>query len=225
MLGLQHDTDLCWVEAAERDLDRLLIDHAHCELKAAQSALSLLGRVGFMESESADQASIGMRSFGRHENEPASPKEASLRQIGAIDALTALAKEELEHFEAVQIRLANRGVELGAPSVDQYVRELQAAARRDHRDHPALLDRMLVCALIEARSCERFHRLAEGLGSTDLREFYRELMASEARHYRLFRDLAEAFFGRAAARSRLEELCRREAEVARGLPLGPTVHG
>jgi tRNA-(ms[2]io[6]A)-hydroxylase len=98
-------------------------------------------------------------------------------------------------------------------------------ARSDHREHPALLDRLLVSALIEARSCERFKLLAERLATPDLRDFYRALMVAEARHYRLFHDLAASRFGEATARTRLAILAEREAEVASRLPLGPTVHG
>jgi len=194
MLGLQHDTDPKWVEAVEKDLDALLIDHAHCELKAAQSALSLMARY-------AGEAPI------------------------LVDPLVALAKEEADHFHQVEERLRARSRSLGMPSSDVYVRDLQMAARRDHADHPALLDRLLLCALIEARSCERFHLLSEHLSSAELRSFYRDLMASEARHYRLFRDLGVSLFGEAETKARLQQLATREAQIAAALPLQATVHG
>ncbi len=76
-----------------------------------------------------------------------------------------------------------------------------------------LLDRLLISALIEARSCERFALLADGLDSAELRGFYRGLMESEARHYRLFCRLAEQRFGFEATRARLATLAAREAEV------------
>ncbi|MFW6051459.1 MAG: tRNA-(ms[2]io[6]A)-hydroxylase [Myxococcota bacterium] len=193
MLGLLTPTDPVWVEAVEGDLDRLLSDHAHCELKAAQSALALVARFG-----------------------------GELPAL--IEPLVALAEEETGHFQQVQRRLGARGARLGPPAADPYVRALRGAARRDG-DVPALLDRLLVSALIEARSCERFKLLAERLGCGSLRSFYRDLMASEARHYRLFAGLAEMRFGVEDARARLEQLARREAEVADRLPLGPTVHG
>ncbi|MFW5926244.1 MAG: tRNA-(ms[2]io[6]A)-hydroxylase [Myxococcota bacterium] len=194
MLGLLTPTDPVWVEAVEEDLDRLLSDHAHCELKAAQSALSLVARFG--------------------------------GEIPAmVEPLVALAKEETDHFHQVQQRLAARGRRMGPPAIDEYVQGLRTAARRDGSAVPTLLDRLLVSALIEARSCERFKLLAEHLGSSSLRSLYRELMASEAKHYRLFSGLAETHFGVDSARGRLEDLARREAEVADRLPLGPTVHG
>lgn len=194
MLHLLAPTDPAWVEAVESDLDRLLSDHAHCELKAAQSALSLLGRFA---GELPD----------------------------AVSDLVALAREETAHFHEVQQRLAERGKPLPPPDVDGYVQALRSAARLDHKDHPALLDRLLVCALIEARSCERFKLLSERLADESLRHFYRGLMVAEARHFRLFYDLASARYGEEPTRERLATLAAREAEVAHKLPLGPTVHG
>lgn len=194
MLGLLTPTDPAWVEAAERDLDRLLSDHAHCELKAAQSALSLLAR------------------FGGEYPELQAP-------------LVALAHEETDHFAQVTQRLTERGRTLTLPDTDEYVRQLRRAAN-EARDGgaPALLDRLLVSALIEARSCERFKLLSERLKDASLRAFYRDLMASEARHFALFRDLAETRFG-LEARARLEVLSVREGRLTAQLPLGPTVHG
>jgi tRNA-(ms[2]io[6]A)-hydroxylase len=172
----------------------LLSDHAHCEIKAAQSALSMVAR------------------FGGEAPEIVAP-------------LMALAKEETGHFERVHKRMTDRGEALKVPSADGYVVSLRKIAREDHSDHPVLLDRLLICSLVEGRSCERFSLLADRLESAELRELYRDLMESEARHYRLFAKLAEDRFGFATARARLTELARREAEVVDRLPLGPTVHG
>lgn len=191
MLHLLQPTSPSWVDAASSDLDGLLADHAHCELKAAQSALSMVARFG-----------------------------GEAPQL--IEPLSSLAREETQHFRQVHERLKARGVELPKPEPDAYVRELQAQARKDRQE--VLLDRLLVSALIEGRSCERFKLLAEGLVNEDLREFYRGLMAAEARHFTLFSGLAESIYG-AKARQRLAVLAAREAEVAVHLPLGPTVHG
>lgn len=194
MLGLLRPTDPRWIEAVEGELDRLLSDHAHCELKAAHSALSLIAR------------------FGGEAPEIVAP-------------LLALAKEETGHFDLVHHRIDARGQVLAIPASDGYVVALRRAAREDHRDHPVLLDRLLISALIEGRSCERFTLLARGLKSAELRGFYEDLMESEARHYRLFCRLAEERFGFEASRARLAQLAKREAEVVHQLPLGPTVHG
>ena len=194
MLGLLTPTPKTWVEIAESDLEGLLSDHAHCELKAAHSALALVGRYG------GEAPSI-------------------------IQPLVALAHEETEHFDQVHGRLMQQDGTLAEPSKDQYVVALRRACREDHGDHPLFLDRLLISALIEARSCERFRLLAAHLRSADLRAFYRELMESEARHYRLFGRLAEEHFGFETSRSRFAILSQREASIAEQLPLGPTVHG
>jgi tRNA-(ms[2]io[6]A)-hydroxylase len=195
MLGLLKPTDPAWARVAEANLDALLSDHAHCELKAAQSALSLLGRYG---------------------------GEAP----ALLEPLTALAREETEHFAAVEQRLRARGRTLELPRTDEYVGALRDAASRTRRsDAPVLLDRLLVAALIEGRSCERFGLLARELADADLRAFYRDLMASEARHFTLFSGLAAECFGTDASRSRFGELARCEAEICDRLPFRPTVHG
>ncbi len=194
MLGLLAKTDPSWVEAATADLDKLLKDHAHCELKAAQMALSLVARYG------GEQPSI-------------------------VDPLVTLAKEETEHFHQVHERLTQRGAPLSLPDSDTYVRSLQKSARPDHPGVPILLDKLLICALVEARSCERFKLLSEHLPSIDDRAFYHELLVSEARHYRLFVKLAEDIFGEQTARDRLHVLAEREAKIVRGLPREATVHG
>jgi tRNA-(ms[2]io[6]A)-hydroxylase len=194
MLGLLERTDPSWVEAAEANLPALLSDHAHCELKAAQSALSLLARYG-----------------------------GELPAL--VEPLTALAREEAQHFRQVEKKLKGRGATLGLPSIDVYVAELQSAAKRDRSDVPVLLDKLLVSALIEGRSCERFRLLSEQLKDGGLRRFYRALMAAEAKHFALFFGLAADAFGEQAARARFAALAPREATIARKLPLGPTVHG
>lgn len=195
MLALLCPTDPRWTECVERDLDGLLRDHAHCEIKAAQSALSLVAR------------------FGAEDPDLVAP-------------LVALAHEETEHFEAVHARIRARGGVMSHPGSDEYVAALRRAAGADRDDgQDPLLDRLLISALVEARSCERFKLLSERLGDASLRAFYRELMGSEAKHFRLFAGLAEGRFGADAARARLEVLAGREAVVAGKLPLGPTVHG
>ncbi len=194
MLGLLTPTLPTWVEAVERDLDRLLQDHAHCELKAAQSALSLAARYG-----------------GEHPD--------------LVAPLLALAREEGEHVAMVHERLRARGTPLSLPEHDEYVVMLRRVSNEDRGQVPALLDRLLVSALVEARSCERFKVLSEKLNDASLRAFYKDLMASEARHYRLFAGAAEERFGETETRARLSTLAAREAGIVRHLPLGPTVHG
>jgi tRNA 2-(methylsulfanyl)-N6-isopentenyladenosine37 hydroxylase len=195
MLSLLTPTDPLWPSVAASNLPALLADHAHCELKAAQSALSLLARFG-----------CGAPAL--------------------IEPLTALAREETEHFAQVHEQMTLRELALQLPATDDYVKRLSTAARKDHESGtPALLDRLLVAALIEGRSCERFRLLSEHLPDAALRGFYRELMASEARHFTLFTTLAATCFGHDSSRARLAVLATREAEIVRQLPLGPQVHG
>ncbi len=194
MLGLLTPTDPGWVAAAQTDLPGLLSDHAHCELKAAQSALGVIGRFG--------------------------------RDAPAIVApLVGLALEETAHFRAVHQRMTERAVPLERPEPDEYVNALWNMTKPERRRVPVLLDRLLVNALIEARSCERFKLLAEHLEDPELGQFYRGLMEAEARHYRLFCGLAEDLFGVDLTRARAGELARSEAAIAGRLPLGPKVHG
>jgi tRNA-(ms[2]io[6]A)-hydroxylase len=194
MLGLLTPTDPGWVDAAQRDLDGLLSDHAHCELKAAVSALSLVSRFG-------------------------------ATYPALVEPLSALAQEETSHFRAVHERLGARSGTITVPEPDEYVNALWSATKAERGQIPVLLDRLLVNALIEARSCERFKLLSERLADLELRAFYRELMESEARHYRLFCGLSEELFGVKLARERLAQLAQRESLVASKLPLGPKVHG
>ena len=132
MLCLKVPTDAAWAEAAMRDLDAVLVDHAHCEMKAASNALSLAAR---------------------------HPGDAELAR-----ALTDLAREEIDHFQRVLAMLVERQVTLGPPPVDAYAAELRKAAGelpRERANGSTLVDRLLVGALIEARSCERFKLLAD----------------------------------------------------------------
>jgi tRNA-(ms[2]io[6]A)-hydroxylase len=125
----------------------------------------------------------------------------------------------------VHERLRARGITMSLPDQDDYVVMLRRASNEDRGGYPALLDRLLVSALVEARSCERFRVLSEHLNDPSLRVFYRDLMASEARHYRLFASAAEERFGESETRARFATLAAREARIVRHLPLGPTVHG
>ena len=161
MLGLATSTDEGWIDAAIADLDALLVDHAHCEMKAATNALSLATRHGAARPE-------------------------------LVAALTELAAEELAHFRRVHALLVERGISLGAPPVDPYAAELRRAARHGGPagEAAALVDRLLVAALIEARSCERFRLLSQRCPDAALRALYTELLASEAGHHRVLVDLA-----------------------------------
>lgn len=147
-------------------------------------------------------------------------------------ALVEIAEEELAHFRQVLALLESRGVRLGTPEEDWYAAELRrrSSASRARHDSLALVvtDRLIVGALIEARSCERFKLLREALQPTDpaLASFYGELLASEARHYRTFLDLATVMSGAADyVDERHEAIAKIEATVVSELPCDPTIHG
>ena len=198
MLCLIRSTPPRWAEIAADDLDRVLADHAHCEMKAATNALSLATRW------------------------PATPRVAR--------ALTDLAEEELRHFREVLALLEQRGVELGRPDVDGYAAELRRAANASSDKTPAgsLADRLLVGALIEARSCERFRLLADALAARGdaLASFYEDLFTCEARHYKTLVDLAVEVLGdEPRVRARLAEIARVEGDIAARLGVRPTIHG
>jgi len=144
-------------------------------------------------------------------------------KVRLVHEMIALAKEEMEHFERVYSYIVDRGCVLPRDHGDPYV---QALHREIRTSEPArLLDSLLVAALVEARSCERFSILSQHVEDTGLRAFYAELLASEAGHYRTFVDIAREYFSEADVRDRLAELARREGEVVMELQSVPTMHG
>jgi tRNA 2-(methylsulfanyl)-N6-isopentenyladenosine37 hydroxylase len=204
VLCLTEPTDARWIERAIGDLDAVLVDHAHCEMKAASNALSLAAR--------------------------------SAAFPGVVRALVALAEEELSHFRRVLDELDRRGIALGHPPVDPYAVDLRKAASTTARAErwraggaAWLVERLLVGALIEARSCERFRLLADALrvrGDGELAGFYEELFACEARHFRLLVDLAIDVAGDGdSVRARLGEISRSEGEIVRRLDGAAAIHG
>jgi tRNA 2-(methylsulfanyl)-N6-isopentenyladenosine37 hydroxylase len=145
-------------------------------------------------------------------------------QPALLRPLSELAREELEHFEQVLGHLEARGHRFGKLYPAPYASRLMSAVRRDEPNR--LLDTLLVCALIEARSCERMTRLAQALGDEPaLEAFYRGLLASEARHHALYVDLACQIFDDAVVRPRLAELATHEAAVLAQAPTDePRLH-
>ena len=182
MLHLASPTRSSWIHEATADLETLLLDHAHCEKKAAGTALNLMFRYSDLP--------------------------------WLQRPLSELAREELEHFELVVDVLEQRGLTFRKLSAGKYGARLMAAVRKGEPQR--LLDTLICCSLIEARSCERMKLLAGGLteiGETELGEFYRSLLASEARHHTLYTRLAAHRFGRDVVDARLTELAAHEAEV------------
>jgi tRNA-(ms[2]io[6]A)-hydroxylase len=201
MLGLATPTDDAWVAAALADVPRLLVDHAHCEMKAASNAMSLAVRHG-------DRPEL-------------------------VQALTALAMEELEHFRRVHAIIVARGIPFTPPEVDPYAASLRTACKALGPSPSKLVDRLLVGCLIEARSCERFRILADRCPDAELRAFWDELFTCEAGHYRTFLDLAIAEGAREGVasdtvRARLRALAEAEGALVGELARADTrtmIHG
>lgn len=128
-----------------------------------------------------------------------------------VTELSPIVTEEWGHFRMVIGELKKRNLVLGKQRKDVYVNELLTFQIKDGSDEIRLLDKLLIFALIEARSCERFKQLSEGLNDEYLRNFYRRFMESEAGHYHLFIDLAETYAGKVATRERWKAWLEFEA--------------
>jgi len=139
-----------------------------------------------------------------------------------VSAMIDLAREELEHFHQVYQRIAERGLVLAADTKDPYVNRLAEEFRKGSEAY--FLDRLLVAGIVEARGCERFGLVAEALPPGPLKDFYRVLASSEARHRGLFLRLARVYFDEDVVAARLDELLEIEAGVLESLPLRPAVH-
>lgn len=187
---LKQPTSQEWVAQAIANLDTILLDHSHCEKKAAGVALNLMFRY---------------------------PDRTKL-----VRMLTAIAREELEHFELVNQHLEKRQIALGALAAPPYGVGLSSQIRKQEPER--LLDSLLVSGLIEARSHERLGLLGDRCLDPDLAKFYRSLMASEARHYGVYWILATTYFDRALVDRRLEELSLVESELLATLHPEPRIH-
>lgn len=145
-----------WIDNALAHQDLMLIDHAHCEKKAASTALSLMYRY-------VDNTDL-------------------------LNKMSRLAREELRHFEQVLAIMKKRGVTYDHLTPARYAAGLRQEVRSEDPDR--LVDVLIVGAIIEARSCERFAALAPHLDDK-LADFYNSLLKSEARHYQDYLKLAE----------------------------------
>jgi tRNA-(ms[2]io[6]A)-hydroxylase len=184
MLNLAAPTGPDWTGRALADVGELLLDHAHCEKKAAGMAVQLLFRY---------------------------PQHGFL-----LVPLSSLAREELMHFEQVLERMSARGVAFRSQRPSPYAGRLKQQVRSEEPQR--LTDTLLCCALIEARSCERFQLLANAVVDDELAGFYRGLLASEARHHRIYVELACNLAPEDAIRQRLVELAAIEAEILAEAP-------
>lgn len=193
-LPLRWTTPAAWAEGVLREPLRLLNDHAWLEKKAAGNALELLNRWP----------------------EPNPPENW-------VAAMTAIARDEVEHLAVVARLLAQKGGRLTRHHDNPYAAGLRGLVRRG-RGQEELIDRLMVSALIEARSCERFALLAAACTDAKIARLYRTLARSEEGHYRVFLDLARQLPGRARVDRRWGEMLEAEAEIIAAQPARPTMH-
>ena len=193
-LPLRYHTPPHWAAEALRRPLELLNDHAHLEKKAAANALELLNRWP----------------------EPSPPENW-------VTAMTAISRDEVEHLAVVTRLLARRGGRLSRQHSNPYASALRALVRKGQG--PAeLVDRLLVSALIEARSCERFKLLADASADAELTKLYRGLWASEHGHYLTFLQLAQQIQPADEVTTRWDQMLDREAAIIARQPPGPTMH-
>ncbi len=140
-----------------------------------------------------------------------------------LGPMIEFAREELEHFHRVYLRLAERGLRLGADYRDEYVHALIKWGRRGGAE--GLVDSLLIAGVIEARGCERLKLVADALPVEDpLKEMYLDLARAESRHHGFFFRWAREYAPEDAARERADELLDLEAKVVATLPIHSKVH-
>ena len=198
-LPLRYETPPEWAAGVMREPLALLNDHAHLEKKAATNALELLNRFP----------------------EPSPPENW-------VAAMTAVARDEVEHLAVVSRLLARRGGRLSRQHRNEYASGLRGLVRMG-TGPGELVDRLMISALIEARSCERFKLLADACGTDsdgdkELAKLYRGLWASEHGHYRTFIQLAEQIQPEKLVAKRWDEMLDAEASLIRHQPPGPRMH-
>ena len=187
---LRQPSNPAWIEQAIANLDTILLDHSHCERKAAGVAINLMFRY---------------------------PSHQKL-----VRQLTAIAREELEHFDRVNQWLDKRGIALAPLNSPPYFSKLKSQI--SHHEPNRLIDSLLVLAIIEARSHERFGLIGEHCHDVELAKFYRGLMASEARHYGIYWVLALEYSDRATIDRRLNELAEYESSILETVYHEPRLH-
>jgi tRNA-(ms[2]io[6]A)-hydroxylase len=196
MLGLKLPTDPRWVNIVEKNIQEILVDHAFCEQKAASNAISIIVQY---------------------------PQYTDL-----VQAMTEICQEEMEHFNLVHEKLLERGLKLGFDRKDPYVNDLGEYLRRNKTNSTLdgmFVNKMLFAAMIEARSCERFKILSEELADEDLRNFYRGLMESEARHYTTFLNFARKYGNGIDVDKNWKEFLEFEASLMEKYGKKETMHG
>ena len=193
-LPLRYRTPAEWAENVLRNKLALLNDHAHLEKKAGTNALDLLCRWP----------------------EPNPPEHW-------VQAMNNVARDEIDHLGLVTRLISRRGGKLTKYHKNPYAAELRKLVRLGRGDED-LMDRLMVSALIEARSCERFELLAQAGDDKELSKLFSGLWASEHGHYRVFVDLALRLHPKEAVERRWSEMLDAEAGIIAEQPPGPRIH-
>lgn len=142
-----------------------------------------------------------------------------------VKALAPIVTEEWGHFRMVLSELEKRNLDLGRQRKDEYVGELRKFIKKGGSRDQLLLEHLLLCGLIEARSCERFRLLSLYISEEPLKEFYHKFMVSEAGHYVLFLELARHYFDKAVVDARWKEFLVEEARIMKSLEMrGDRMH-
>lgn len=142
-----------------------------------------------------------------------------------VDTLTAIALEEMEHFQQVNAMIRKRGFKLGFERKDNYVADLARFIKKGGSREYQLAEALLFAAMIEARSCERFRMLSEELNDEELCVFYRELMISEANHYITFLKMARKLCPNVNIDERWNEFLEYEGGLMKKYGVEETMHG
>lgn len=194
-LPLHWHTPDSWAESAMQDLCELLDDHAHLERKAATNAMDLLNRWP----------------------QPQPP-------LGWVTTLASIARDETDHLFKVSKLLAQRGRQLSRVHKSEYASGLREMIRMGC-GQDELVDRLLVSALIELRSCERFEILGRLCSDPVLNKLYKALWGSEHNHFRVFLKLARQLEKeRGKVEKRWQEMLAQEAALIQAQPKGPRLH-
>lgn len=138
--------------------------------------------------------------------------------VSLVENLAPIVTEEWGHFRMVLSEMKKRGFKLGKQRKDEYVNQLLQHEPKGISSEEKLLHKLVICALIEARSCERFRILSENLEEESLRKFYYKFMVSEAGHYRLFLDLAKTYFDENLVNKTWKDWLQIEKNILSQLP-------
>jgi tRNA-(ms[2]io[6]A)-hydroxylase len=193
-LPLKYHTPKEWATKVLEEPIVLLSDHAYLERKAATNALDLMNR--WIDVRMSEQWVL---------------------------ILSNIAKDETAHLYTVTKLIAERGGKLQRTHKCRYANDLRALVRIG-KGNLEVMDRLLVSALIELRSCERFLILGEVATESDLKHLYKSLFASEAGHYKTFLKLAESTTEEQIVAARWEELLEKEGEIIQAQPVSASLH-